>query len=250
MPTSERIHGRHAVLEALRAGQPVRRVLAARDLPAWVKEQLDSAGTAVEWVSRAQLDRLARRHQGLVAELEAFTYASLEEILDLARRRGEPALVVVLDLLQDPQNLGSLLRTAEAVGAHGAVIQERRAAGVTAAVHRASAGAVAHLPIARQTNLVRALAHLKAEGLWIYGLQAQARQAYHQADLTGPLALVVGSEGAGLRRLVRESCDVLIGLPMRGRVASLNAAVAGSVVLYEAWRQRATAQAGSPTSAR
>jgi 23S rRNA (guanosine2251-2'-O)-methyltransferase len=158
-----------------------------------------------------------------------------------ARSRGKVPLVLLLDLLKDPQNVGSLLRTAEAVGAHGVVIQRRRAVGITPAVVHASAGAVEHLPVAQVTNLVDAIGRLKGHDVWVVGMEAMPEaQVYTKADLTGALALVVGSEGGGLRRLVRERCDFLVQLPMHGQVASLNASVAGSVVLYEVLRQRET----------
>ncbi|MBF6589549.1 MAG: 23S rRNA (guanosine(2251)-2'-O)-methyltransferase RlmB, partial [Ktedonobacterales bacterium] len=151
---------------------------------------------------------------------------------------GEPPLVVVLDAIQDVQNLGSLIRTAEVVGAHGVIIPEHRAAGLTPAVDKTSAGAVEFLPVARVTNITRAMEDLKKQGLWCIGLDGDAKTTYDQADLKGPIALVVGNEAKGISRLARQHCDVLIRLPMRGHVASLNAAVAGSVALYEIWRQR------------
>ncbi len=195
---------------------------------------------AIERVERATLDRIgAVNHQGVAAEVSAYPYANLGEILTQAERRDEPPFLLLLDCLEDPQNLGTLLRTAEVVGVHGVVIPKRRAVGVTPAVANASAGATEHLQVTRVTNLARAIGELKERGVWVFGLEnlPQAR-LYSQFDLSGPLALVVGSEGRGMRRLVLESCDVLLRLPMRGHIGSLNAAVAGSIALYEAWRQR------------
>jgi 23S rRNA (guanosine2251-2'-O)-methyltransferase len=204
----------------------------------------ERAGVPVQRVARLDLDRLGDvHHQGVALETSTYPYVALDDVLDAARSRGEPPLLLLLDLLQDPQNVGSLLRTAEAVGVHGAVIQRRRAVGVTPAVVSASAGAVEHLLVAQETNLAGAIERLKVEGVWVAGLEDwRDAQLYCEADLSGPLALVVGSEGEGLRRLVRERCDFLLRLPMHGQVTCLNAAVAGSVVLYEALRQRKVAR--------
>jgi 23S rRNA (guanosine2251-2'-O)-methyltransferase len=169
----------------------------------------------------------------------AYPYVEVEAMLALARERNEPPLLLLLDCLQDPQNLGTLLRTAEVVGVHGVVIPRHRAAEITPAVSNASAGSVEHLLIARVTNLVRTMEELKEKGVWIAGLEnLPEAQDYHEAGLSMPLALVVGSEGRGLSRLVRERCDLWIRLPMRGHIDSLNAAVAGSIALYEVWQQR------------
>jgi 23S rRNA (guanosine2251-2'-O)-methyltransferase len=179
-------------------------------------------------------------HQGVALETSAYPYADIHAMLDLAHARQEPALLLLLDLIQDIHNLGSLLRTAEAAGVHGVVIQERRAAGVTPATVNTSSGAVEHLLVAQVTNLVKEMERLKALDLWIAGLEAApGARPYTETNMILPLAIVVGSEGAGLRRLVRERCDWLISIPMRGQINSLNAAVAGSLALYEALRQRA-----------
>lgn len=191
-------------------------------------------------VDRRRLDDLAFNHQGVVAEAAPFVYATIEDVIGAARSSEAP-LVLVLDVLQDPQNLGSLLRTAAAVGAQGVVIPEHRAVGVTPAVVKASAGAIERLKIAQVTNLSRAIDALKEVGIWAVGLDAGAETRYDKADLNRPLALVVGGEGKGLRPLVRQHCDLVVSLPMPGAIESLNAAVAGSIVLYEALRQRAAA---------
>jgi len=186
---------------------------------------------------RRELDRRAGdHHQGVVAEAEPFGYTHPDALLASI---AEPSLLLALDSLQDPQNFGTLLRTAQAVGTHGVLIPEHRAVGVTPAVSNASAGAVEHLRVARVTNLARSLGQLKSSGVWVYGLVVDAQADYWAVDLSGPLALVVGSEGSGLGRLVREACDVLVRIPTaEGAVQSLNASVAGSLVLYEAFRQR------------
>ena len=237
----EILYGRHAVHESLRAGRrkPYRLMLAEgvrqTDVIGQAVFLAQQAGVEVCRTERRYLDRLGNvHHQGVALETSEYPYSALDDLLAAAS-----PLLLLLDLLQDPQNVGSLLRTAEAVGVHGVVIQRRRAVGITPAVVHASAGAVEHLPVAQVTNLADAIARLKAHDVWVAGLEAMpGAQRYDQADLSGPLAIVVGSEGTGLRRLVRKRCDFLLRLPMLGRVTSLNAAVAGSVVLYEVLRQR------------
>jgi 23S rRNA (guanosine2251-2'-O)-methyltransferase len=192
-------------------------------------------------VGRRELEKSGGEvnHQGLAAEVSGYPYLDLADLLDAAKSSGESPFLLLLDHLQDPQNLGSLLRTAEAVGVHGVVLPHRRAAPVTPAAVRASAGAAEHAHVAQVANLVRAMESLKAAGVWLAGLEALPdAQLYTQANLDGSLGLVIGSEGQGVARLVRERCDFLIRLPMYGQVESLNAAVAGAVALYEARRQR------------
>lgn len=238
------IWGRYPVLEALRSRRRVHRILVAQGpMDAALTQVVDQArrvGVPIEPVARRRLDELARgaNHQGVVALAAPRTYAELDDIFSRAASLDEPPLVLVLDAIQDVQNLGSLIRTAEAIGAHGVVIPEHRAAGLTPAVDKTSAGAVEFLPIVRVTNITRTLDDLKKRGLWCVGLDGDAKTEYDQADLTGPIALVVGNEGKGISRLVREHCDVLVRIPMRGNVRSLNAAVAGSLALYEIWHQR------------
>ncbi|MGH2504251.1 MAG: 23S rRNA (guanosine(2251)-2'-O)-methyltransferase RlmB, partial [Ktedonobacterales bacterium] len=177
-------------------------------------------------------------HQGVVALVAPRTYADVEEILARAKELGEDPLLVILDAIQDVHNLGSLIRTAEVVGAHGVILPEHRAAGLTPVVDKTSAGAVEFLPVAQVTNITRTLDDLKKRGIWCIGLEGSARTRFDQANLKGPIALVVGNEGKGISRLVRDHCDLLVSLPMRGHVGSLNAAIAGSITLYEIWRQR------------
>ncbi|MGD8625359.1 MAG: 23S rRNA (guanosine(2251)-2'-O)-methyltransferase RlmB [Anaerolineae bacterium] len=241
------IYGRQPVRETLRAGRrQVYKLIVARGIQSTgvVGEILSlarAAGTSVQEVERQALDKVGgeANHQGLAAEVSAYPYADLADLLQAAHAAGEAPFLLLLDHLKDPQNLGSLLRSAEAAGVHGVVLPHRRAAGVTPAAVRASAGAAEHLRVAQVTNLVRAMEALKERDVWLAGLEALPEaQLYTQADLTGPLGLVVGSEGGGLARLVRERCDFLIKLPMYGRVESLNASVAGAVALYEARRQR------------
>ncbi|MCS7220617.1 MAG: 23S rRNA (guanosine(2251)-2'-O)-methyltransferase RlmB [Anaerolineae bacterium] len=243
---NEILYGRHAVLEALRAKRrrALRLFLAEgvqeRGTVLEILEIAHQRGIPVQRVRRGELDRLGTTdHQGVAMEATPFPYVELEDILTAAAARSELPFLLLLDHLQDPQNLGTLLRTAEAVGVHGVVLPERRAAGVTPAVSNVSAGAVEHLHVARVTNLVQTIEKLKRAGVWVIGLERTASAIpYDRADLSGPLALVVGSEGGGMSRLVREHCDWLVMLPMFGRINSLNAAVAGSIVLYTAVHAR------------
>jgi len=242
----EVLYGRNAVREALRAGRrKIYKLVLAQGtketgIVADIATLASKSGVPIQRVERRQLDRIGDfKHQGMAAEATPYPYVELEEILAEAAQRQEMPLLLMLDCLQDPQNFGALLRTTEIVGVHGVVIPKRRAVGITPAVVNSSAGATEHLLVARVTNLVRTMEELKVKGLWILGLEdvPQARP-YYQSDLKVPLALVVGSEGRGMGRLVRETCDILIRLPMRGKISSLNVAVAGSIALYEVWRQR------------
>lgn len=238
------LYGRRAVLEALRAEKSIEHILVARG----VRERgaiveliaaAHRAGLAVREVGREELDRISPNHQGVAARVGEYEYAEFEDLLAVARERGEPAFLLILDSVQDPQNFATLLRTAEAVGVHGVLIAERRAVGVTPAVVKASAGAVEHLKIARVTNLARTLEELKRANVWIVGVENEPNaHDYTQFDFKIPLALVLGSEGSGLGRLVKEKCDFLVRLPMWGKVESINVAVAGSIVLYAAKTQR------------
>ncbi|MFO7312003.1 MAG: 23S rRNA (guanosine(2251)-2'-O)-methyltransferase RlmB [Bacillota bacterium] len=238
------IAGRNPVREALLAGRPVERLLVAEGAGgaslAEIVRLAAERGIAVQYADRRRLDRLAEGqvHQGVVAIAAPKAYVPLEEILARAQAQGEPPLLLLLDEVQDPHNLGSLLRSADGAGAHGVVIPKRRSAGLTMTVARTSAGAVEYVPVAQVPNLVQAIRTLKERGLWVVGADMAGEQDLWDADLTGPLAVVIGGEDKGLGRLVRESCDFLIRIPMRGRVNSLNAGVAGAVILFEIARQR------------
>jgi 23S rRNA (guanosine2251-2'-O)-methyltransferase len=242
--TIEKIYGRHPIHEVLLAKR--RRVFriyvakgtAQQGLLQQILQMARDTATPVEFVERDALDEVYDHHQGVIAEVSAYPYVAFVDILKRISKDDRPGLVLLLDVLQNPQNFGTLLRSAEAVGVQGVVIPPRRAANVTAAVVRSSAGASEHLWIARE-NLVRAIQLLKREGLWIVGLQLSPEaNLLGQVDLSGPLGLVVGGEDRGLRRLVRESCDFLLKLPMGGQISSLNAAVAGSITLYAIWQAR------------
>ena len=247
------IWGRRVVTEALRARRTVRRVyLGGRPGPenplGEIADLARRAHVPVQVLDRRALDRIADtdRHQNVAAEVLDYEYAELGDLLEVARRRNEPPLLLMLDQLQDPQNLGSLIRTAEAVGAHGVVLPRHRAVGVTPAVERTSAGALEHLQVAEVVNLNRAIDELKQQGVWIVGLDAEGKQDMSDVDPAVGIALVVGSEGKGISRLVGEKCDFLVRLPMRGKVGSLNAAVAGSIVLYDLFRRRLANMPGRP----
>lgn len=244
---AELLVGRNAVREVLLARRRrIEQVFLAegvkeKALIEDIQSQCQQRGIPIRRVRREELDRLGGglEHQGVAARASTYPYAELAELLALARQRQEAPFLLALDSLQDPQNVGSLLRTAEAVGVHGVILPKDRAVGVTPAVSRASAGAVEHLLVAQVTNLAQTLEALKAEGLWVVGLESDpSLQDYRLADLSGPLAIVVGSEGYGLRRLVAERCDLLLKLPMKGRIGSLNVSVAGSILLYHAWSAR------------
>ena len=244
---AEILYGRQPLREALRAGRrQVHRLFLAEGVRrgvtiAQVLTLAKQAAVPVQVVERGEIERLSggAHHQGLAAEVSEYPYLDLQDLLDRLQTAAEPPLLLLLDHVQDPQNLGSLLRTAEAAGVQGVVLPRRRAAGVTPAAVRASAGAAEWVAVARVTNLARAMMALKERGVWLAGLEALPQAVlYYQADLSGPLGLVVGSEGQGLARLIRDRCDYLIRLPLRGQVGSLNAAVAGGIALYEALRQR------------
>ncbi len=238
------IEGRNAVMEALRAGTPIDKIFIARgETDATLGHIASTArdkGIVVVEADRKKLDFMSvtHAHQGVIAVAAVREYASVDDILAIAREKGEAPLIVVCDELSDPHNLGAVIRTAECAGAHGVIIPKRRSAGLTAIVAKTSAGAVAHLPVARVPNLTACLKELKEAGVWVFGAAAGARTSIYQADLKGPAAIVIGSEGDGMGRLVSETCDVLVSIPMKGKLNSLNASAAAAILLYEAVRQR------------
>jgi 23S rRNA (guanosine2251-2'-O)-methyltransferase len=242
----EYIWGRNPIMETLQSPRQIKRILFAEgqretsSALATILQEAERRHIPTEKVARARLDQLSHGavHQGCIAVVEARSYATLDEILAHAENKHEEPFLLILDAIQDVNNLGSLLRTAESVGVHGVIIPEHHAAEVNATVIKTSAGATEHLLIAQETNLTRTIDYLKKQNIWVVGLAGEANTEYYRANLTGALALVVGNEGKGISRLVRENCDLLIKLPMRGHINSLNAAVAGSIALYEALRQR------------
>lgn len=239
--------GRNPVREALRAGRPIERVFIAKGPGGGpVQDIVDEArrrGVVVQATDRRQLDRMAdgQVHQGVVAIGAPVAYARLEDVFARAEERGEDPLVLVLDEVQDPHNLGSLLRSSDGAGVHGVIVPSRRSAGLTMTVARTSAGAVHHVPVVQVPNIVRTLGQLKERGLWVAGADMTGDTDYWDSSLTGPLALVVGGEDKGLGRLVREACDFVLRIPTSGKVNSLNAGVAGALLLFEIRRQRRAA---------
>jgi 23S rRNA (guanosine2251-2'-O)-methyltransferase len=241
----DRFTGIHAVREALEAGSAFDRIVIAKGRQdsriEGIVQLARERGIAVRFEDRAQLDRLAnsRDHQGVVAVAAARAASTLQDILDRANHsKGQQGLVVLLDGVEDPHNLGAIIRTALAAGAHGVVIPERRAAGLTDTVARASAGALAHLPIAKVTNLARSMEELKEAGYWLVGLDENGEKTYTEVDYTSPTGMVMGGEGKGLHDLTRKRCDFVVSVPTTGPVKSLNVSVAAGVVLFEALRQR------------
>ena len=227
--------GRNPIREALRAGRDMEKLLVARgELIGSAREIVAMAREAkivVQEVDRVRLDQMAPNHQGLIAVASAYAYKTVDDMLALAKARGEDPLLVILDGVTDPHNLGAIIRSAECAGAHGVIIPERRAVGLTPAAVKASAGAVEYLPVAREVNLNRVIERLKKEGVWIYGT-AMNGEDYRRVNFSGPAALVIGSEGEGMSRLVEENCDKIVSLPMKGHIDSLNASVAAGILLY------------------
>ncbi|MEA4964948.1 MAG: 23S rRNA (guanosine(2251)-2'-O)-methyltransferase RlmB [Oscillospiraceae bacterium] len=238
------IEGRNAVLEALRSGRPMDHVFVAEGDTDRALGRLAGiareAGAVVKTADRRKLDAMSPTgaHQGVIAFVAAHEYATVEEILKTAETRGEPPLLVVCDEINDPHNLGAILRSAECAGAHGVIIPKRRSVGLTAVVGKTSAGALEYIKVARVANLCATLESLKKQGLWIFGAVAEGGRMLYDADLRGPAVLVIGSEGFGMSRLVAETCDMKIRIPMKGSISSLNASAAASILLYEAVRQR------------
>ena len=238
------IEGRNAVAEALRAGTAIDKLYVVRGatdrtlraIAAQAREQ----GVVVVEADHRKLDAMSvtQAHQGVIAVAAAKAYAAVEDILAAAADKGEKPLIVICDELSDPHNLGAVIRTAECAGAHGVIIPKRRSAGLTAVVAKTSAGAVSYLPVARVANIPALLEDLKKQGLWVFGTAADGTTALYDADLKGPAAIVIGSEGDGMSRLTAEKCDFLVSIPMKGHISSLNASAAAAILLYEAVRQR------------
>jgi 23S rRNA (guanosine2251-2'-O)-methyltransferase len=254
--STDKLFGINPVLEALRAGRSVQRLLIAeqRRHDRGIGEILKLARERrieVRTVSRDELNHAAANavHQGVVAYAAPHDYASLDDLLKVPVQKGEPALLLVLDGVEDPRNLGAILRTADAAGVHGVIIPERRAAGLTETVAKASAGALEYVPVVKVVNIANTLEELKGAGLWVAGADAGGDMVYWDADFVGPTALVLGGEGKGVRRLVREKCDYIISIPLLGRISSLNVSAAAALLLYEVVRQRRPPRGGRPGAA-
>ncbi|MBR2516596.1 23S rRNA (guanosine(2251)-2'-O)-methyltransferase RlmB [Geobacillus sp. FSL K6-0789] len=237
------IIGRNPVIEALKSGRDINKIWIAegaqRHAVEPVFEWAKRRGVLVQYVPKRKLDQMVDGvHQGVIAQAAAYRYYEVDDLFARAARREEAPFFLILDEIEDPHNLGAIMRTADAVGAHGLIIPKRRSVGLTPTVAKASTGAIEHVPVARVTNLARTIDELKERGVWVAGTDADAKDDYRFLDGTMPLALVIGSEGKGISRLVREKCDFLFRLPMRGHVTSLNASVAASLLMYEVYRKR------------
>ena len=238
------LEGRNAVTEALKAGRTIDKVfLASGETDStlrYIASLAKKGGAVVTYCDRRKLDTMSQTgaHQGVIAMAAAHEYVSVEDILDYAQEKGEQPLIVICDEITDPHNLGAIIRTAECAGAHGVIIPKRRSSGLTAVVGKASAGALEYMKIARVSNLTAAIKTLKEHGVWVYGTAADGAAPLYQTDLTGSAAIIIGSEGEGMGRLVSESCDFMVSIPMKGQINSLNASNACAILLYEAVRQR------------
>ncbi|WP_284140995.1 MULTISPECIES: 23S rRNA (guanosine(2251)-2'-O)-methyltransferase RlmB [unclassified Virgibacillus] len=239
----EMIIGKNPVMEALRSGRSVNKVFVSEQLNANVQGKIQAlgkaAGTIVQRVPKTKLDQLSDgNHQGVIAYVASYQYASLEDLFERANSRKEAPFFIILDELEDPHNLGSILRTADAVGAHGVIIPKRRSVGLTATVAKTAAGAMEHIPVVRVTNIANTVEELKQRNVWVVGTAADGTEDYRSLDGTLPIAVVIGNEGKGISRLVKQKCDWTVSLPMKGNVSSLNASVACSLLLYEVFRKR------------
>ena len=238
------LEGRNALTEALKSGRTIDKVfVAAGDTDRSLQRlaaQAQEAGAVIVPVDRRKLDQMSftRSHQGVIALAAAHEYATIDEILEEAASRGQAPLIVICDELSDPHNLGAIMRSAECAGAHGVIIPKRRSVGLTATVAKASAGAMEYMKVARVTNINNTINDLKERGVWIFGAAGEGSVPMYKADMTGPAAIVIGNEGDGLSQLGRKNCDMLVHIPMAGRISSLNASAAASILLYEAVRQR------------
>lgn len=238
------IEGRNAVIEAMRAGRPIDKVYIAKgDTDATIAHIASKArdlGAVVVEADRRKLDAMSysHAHQGVIALASVKQYSTVDEIFAVAQERGEDPFIVICDEISDPHNLGAIIRTAECAGVHGIIIPKRRSAGITAVVDKTSAGAAEHMAVARVANLTATLKDLKDRGVWIYGTAADASSEMWKTDMTGPIAIVIGSEGEGMSRLVADNCDFKLSIPMKGKISSLNASVSAAIVIYEVVRQR------------
>lgn len=237
------IEGRNAVIEAFRSKKPIDKVFVldgCQDGPILtIKREAKKADALIKYVPRERLDQMSEtgRHQGVIAYAAAYEYAQVEDILQLAKEKGDEPFVFLLDGIEDPHNLGAIIRTANLAGAHGVIIPKNRAAGLTATVAKASAGALNYTPVAKVTNLSKTIEDLKSQGLW-FVCADMAGETMYRLDLKGPVGLVIGNEGSGVSRLVKEKCDLMAAIPMRGDIDSLNASVAAGILAYEIVRQR------------
>lgn len=236
------VAGRNAVIELLNSDRDINKIFIANgekhgSITKIIAMAKENKIVTVE-VEKSKLDLMAENHQGVVAVVPPFNYCEIEDILDLAKERGEDPFVLILDGIEDPHNLGSIIRTAETAGVHGVIIPKRRSVTVNSTVSKVSAGAVEHMKVARVSNINDSIRKLKESGLWVIGTDGDAKTLYYNQDLKGPLAIIIGSEGFGMSKLVKENADILIKIPMKGKITSLNASVSAGIVIYEAVKQR------------
>ena len=241
---SDQIEGRNSVLELLESDRDINKILIAKgERHGSINKIITLAKQrkiVIAEVERQKLNAISKtdNHQGVIAIVPPFNYASVDDILNVAKQKGEDPFILILDRIEDPHNLGSIIRTAETAGVHGVIIPKRRAASVNATVSKVSSGAVEHVKIARVNNLNETIKYLKEQGLWICGTDGEAKTYYYNQDLKGPIAIVIGSEGFGMSKLIKENCDFLVKIPMKGKITSLNASVSAGIVIYEAVKQR------------
>ncbi|HLU22574.1 MAG TPA: 23S rRNA (guanosine(2251)-2'-O)-methyltransferase RlmB [Bacillaceae bacterium] len=241
--SQEWIAGKNPIIEALKSERDINKIWIAEGAQKGQMQVIlklaKQNDVLVQYVPRQKIDQLSKEnHQGVIAQVAAYQYAEIDDMFNLAAEKGEDPFFLILDELEDPHNLGSILRTADAVGVHGIIIPKRRAVGLTATVAKLSTGAIEYIPVVKVTNIARTIEELKERGIWVFGTDAKGSQDYRRMDVTMPMALVIGSEGKGIGRLVREKCDFLVHLPMSGHVTSLNASVAAALLMYEVYRKR------------
>ena len=240
----DQVEGRNSVLELLESGKDINKIFVARgekqgSINKIIGKAKDSKVVIVE-TDKRKLDEMSQtgNHQGVIAIVPPFEYCDVDDILNVAKEKNEDPFIIILDGIEDPHNLGAIIRTAETAGAHGVIIPKRRAVGVNSTVNKSSAGAVEYMKVARVNNITETMNYLKEQGLWIIGTDIDTDKYYYNQDMTGPIAIVIGSEGFGMSRLVKENCDILVKIPMKGNITSLNASVSAGIVMYEVVKQK------------
>ncbi len=242
---SNQIEGKNPILEALKTNHPIDKILISKDIGrhstiAEILHLSKQKGVALIYVEKSKLDNISqtKSHQGIIAYVPEKEYVEVEDILILAKKKNEPPFIIILDSIEDPHNLGAILRSAEATGAHGIIIPKRRSVGLTPTVAKTSAGAIEYMSVAKVANLSNAISKLKKQNIWVIGIESEGKTSYIKFDFKMPIAIVIGSEGKGISRLVKENCDELLSIPMKGKITSLNASIAAAVVMYEVLKQR------------
>jgi len=242
---SNQIEGKNPILEALKTNHPIDKILISKDIGrhstiAEILHLSKQKGIPLIYVEKSKLDNISqtKSHQGIIAYVPEKEYVEVEDILILAKKKNEQPFIIILDSIEDPHNLGAILRSAEATGAHGIIIPKRRSAGLTPTVAKTSAGAIEYMSVAKVANLSDAISKLKKQNIWVIGIESEGKTSYIKFDFKMPIAIVIGSEGKGISRLVKENCDELLSIPMKGKITSLNASIAAAVVMYEVLKQR------------